>query len=114
MFCVTDSPKTQLRNLFFENLDILNALGDQTRQQIIMFLGDSAKPMTVKELSLAMYLPRPTVSHHLKVMMDAKLLSCKIDGTKRYYYPTISSHAGKIKKLLDLIEQVELTIKKER
>ncbi|GEN95933.1 hypothetical protein PET01_19830 [Pediococcus ethanolidurans] len=41
--------------------------------------------MRVGELTTRTHLSRPAVSHHLKILKEAKLVSIRKDGTKHYY-----------------------------
>ena len=42
-------------------------------------------PKTVGELASGLPVSRPAVSQHLKVLLDAGLVSARADGTKRVY-----------------------------
>lgn len=61
----------------------LTALGDPTRQQIVLLL--SRQRLNVGELTERFHLSRPAVSHHLKVLADAGLLVRKREGRERLY-----------------------------
>jgi DNA-binding transcriptional ArsR family regulator len=61
----------------------LSALGDPTRQQIMMLL--SRERLNVGELSNRFQLSRPAVSHQLKVLADAGLLVRERAGRERVY-----------------------------
>lgn len=67
---------------------LLVALGDETRQQIIlsmMGMGDCAGVRAV-EVAERTHLSRPAVSHHLQIMRDAGLLKTRKEGTKVFYF----------------------------
>lgn len=92
--------------LFKQVLPLFNALGDETRQQLVLHL-DLNKWLSVNELTQLTDLSRPAVSHHLKVLRDAKLVVEYREGTKRYYRPTFVYYVGAMKQLIECIEQIE-------
>ena len=61
----------------------LTALGDPTRQQIMMLL--SRERLNVGELAERFRLTRPAISHHIKVLVHAGLLIQDRDGRERVY-----------------------------
>ena len=66
--------------------DFLIALGDEKRQAIIIALleDQACVGRRVTELTEATQLSRPAVSHHLKILKQAKLIDCRSEGTKNY------------------------------
>ena len=62
---------------------VWGALGDRTRREIVLRLGEGPKPVG----ELATYLPvsRSAVSQHLKVLKDAGLVAERVAGTRRIY-----------------------------
>ena len=65
----------------YEN--VLSALGDPTRRQV--FEAVSHKPRAVGELASDLPVSRPAVSQHLKVLSDAGLVTCRVEGARRIY-----------------------------
>lgn len=61
----------------------LDALGDPTRRAIFELL--TRKPRAVGELAEEFPISRPAVSQHLRVLMEAGLLSVRTEGTRRIY-----------------------------
>lgn len=61
--------------------DAFIALGDESRQLIFMQLLQNYGGMRVGELTDTVGLSRPTVSHHLKILKDAGLVSMYSVGT---------------------------------
>lgn len=61
----------------------LVALGDPTRQRIVMLL--SRQRLNVSELAAHFPLSRPAMSHHLKVLADSGLLIQERNGRERVY-----------------------------
>lgn len=67
---------------------ILTAIGDATRQHLIlemMKMGDCSG-VRVCEITEKTNLSRPAVSHHLQIMKDAGIVKVRKEGTKNYYY----------------------------
>ncbi len=62
---------------------LFTALGDPTRQVLFDRLGRRALP--VGKLAEGLPISRPAVSQHLKVLLDAGLVSVRQDGTRRLY-----------------------------
>jgi DNA-binding transcriptional ArsR family regulator len=63
--------------------DQLDALGDPTRRAIVARL--LAGPMPVGQLARGFPMSRPAVSQHLRILKDAKLVTDRAEGTRRYY-----------------------------
>ena len=67
---------------------ILTAIGDETRQHLIlemMKMGDCSG-VRVGEITEKTNLSRPAVSHHLQILKEAGILKVRKEGTKNYYY----------------------------
>jgi len=62
---------------------VLSALADPTRRSILEALRDHSH--SVSELADAQIISRPAVSQHLKVLLDADLVSVRRSGTRRIY-----------------------------
>lgn len=60
------------------------ALGAPARQKIILVLSD-VEEMNVGDLALKVELSRPAISHHLKVLRQADLVTRRRNGTENYY-----------------------------
>ena len=61
------------------------ALADATRLTMLRELVESAEPVCACELGEGVELGQPTVSHHLKVLRDAGLVTSERRGTWAYY-----------------------------
>jgi DNA-binding transcriptional ArsR family regulator len=61
----------------------LAALADPTRRALFERL--RRRPCTVGELARYARVRQPTVSQHLRVLRQAKLVTDRRDGTRRYY-----------------------------
>lgn len=67
---------------------MLTAIGDETRQHIIlemMKMGECSG-VRVCEITEKTNLSRPAVSHHLQIMKDAGIVKVRKEGTKNFYY----------------------------
>jgi DNA-binding transcriptional ArsR family regulator len=61
----------------------LDALGDATRRAIVARLLDG--PMPVGQLARGFPMSRPAISQHLRVLKEARLVTDRAEGTRRYY-----------------------------
>jgi ArsR family transcriptional regulator len=64
---------------------VFKALADPHRVRIINLLVTSPEPVCVCEFTGPLGLSQPTVSHHLKRLLDAGLLEREQRGTWAYY-----------------------------
>jgi ArsR family transcriptional regulator, arsenate/arsenite/antimonite-responsive transcriptional repressor len=64
---------------------LFKALADPHRVQIINLLATSPDPVCVCEFTSPLGLSQPTVSHHLKKLVQAGLLAREQRGTWAYY-----------------------------
>lgn len=97
--------------LFRENLDLFSALGDSQRQQILLLLSDGKK-RSVAELTAETKLSRPAVSHHLKVLKNAQLLTEHREGVRRYYRPIFRDHLPRMSALIETLQQLDCQVSK--
>lgn len=101
----------KIRNLAqeFENCQkILLALGDETRQHIIlemMKMGD-CRGVRVGTITEKTNLSRPAVSHHLRILKDSGILRMRREGTKNYYY--FDADVDSINRLLQMLEHAKI------
>jgi DNA-binding transcriptional ArsR family regulator len=79
-------------------------LQDENRQQILVMLCKTDK-MTVNQITEQLALSRPAVSHHLKLMRDAGLLSVSKVGTERYYSVEMAETLALLKSLTASLEK---------
>src|SRR5215207_1013971 len=64
---------------------LFRALADPHRVKIVNLLATSPDPVCVCELTAPLGLSQPTVSHHLKKLVQAGLLEREQRGTWAYY-----------------------------
>jgi DNA-binding transcriptional ArsR family regulator len=97
-----------IANEFKNNLKVLTAIGDATRQAILMALieGPQNPGMRVGEIRVKTHLSRPAVSHHLKILKEAQIISVRKEGTLNYYRLDSGSKLKLLKNLVNEIEKV--------
>lgn len=63
--------------------EIFKALGDENRVQILYMLssGEKCACKLLEELDVS----QPTLSHHMKILCDAKLVNCRKEGRWMHY-----------------------------
>jgi len=64
---------------------LFKALADPHRVRIVNLLAASAEPVCVCDLTASLGITQPTVSHHLRKLVDAGLLTREQRGTWAYY-----------------------------
>ncbi len=64
---------------------LFKALGDAHRLTILATLARADNEVCVCDFTSALPLNQPTVSHHLKILRDAGLVTCERRGTWVYY-----------------------------
>ena len=78
---------TILRELFAKCSKGIAAVGDETRQFIIITLmEETGDGMRVGRITEKTNLSRPAVSHHLKVLREAGIVSLRKEGSMNFYY----------------------------
>ncbi|WP_445668166.1 ArsR/SmtB family transcription factor [Paenibacillus sp. FSL F4-0125] len=63
----------------------LTAFGDPTRIRIVTLLGNKGR-LNVGEIAGEFEISRPAVSHHLKILRDARIVDFKKRGQEVYYW----------------------------
>lgn len=78
----------RLAEQFAESRQILTAIGDETRQHLIleMMKLKECTGVRVCEVTEKTNLSRPAVSHHLQIMKAAGIVKMRREGTRNYYY----------------------------
>lgn len=81
---------------------VFKALGDPTRIKLMsMIAGSSEGEMCVCDLTEPVGLSQPTVSHHMKLLVEAGLVEREQRGRWAYYRPTMDTLAAAAKALID-------------
>ena len=78
----------KLASDFRESRGTLIALGDENRLHMLYTMMAAAKPegLRVGEITVMTNLSRPAVSHHLRILKDAGIISLRREGTRNFYY----------------------------
>lgn len=84
-------------------IPIFTMLQDESRQQILLLLFEQ-KEMTVGEMTGKLELSRPAVSHHMKLLLDAGLVSVRKNGKERIYSLSLQKAMEQLRELLLSIE----------
>jgi DNA-binding transcriptional ArsR family regulator len=61
----------------------MSSLENPTRRAIITLLG--TRELSAGEISDALGRPRPGISHHLSVLLEAEIVHCRTSRSHRYY-----------------------------
>ena len=64
---------------------LFKALGDAYRLTMLATLARADDEVCVCDFTSALPLNQPTVSHHLRILRDARLVTCERRGTWVYY-----------------------------
>lgn len=87
--------------------DIFIALGDLVRQQICLDLAAAGpQGINVVQLSQKTTLSRPAVSHHLKVLKEAKIVEPIKNGTQIFYRLKLRESLNSVKNLITMIDEI--------
>lgn len=80
------APVRRLRSDRVEQLsEVLKALADPTRLQMVAILKDAAEPVCVCDLVATFGLSQPTVSHHMARLREAGLVESEKRGIWAFY-----------------------------
>ncbi|MED1739620.1 metalloregulator ArsR/SmtB family transcription factor [Bacillus swezeyi] len=90
-------------NILRECTPIFSILRDSNRQEILVLLYDEGE-MSVSQISDRLSLSRPAISHHLKHLLDAKIVTVQKRATERYYALSLEHSIMLLKKLIESLE----------
>lgn len=86
---------------FEGNFNIMHALADKNRQRIIVLLAHHLDDgLTVTAITENMAITQPAVSHHLKILRDAGIVSFRKRGLQSMYYLTLKEPLKDLEKSL--------------
>jgi ArsR family transcriptional regulator len=68
-----------------ESVEVLRALADPTRLQMIGILKRSTEPVCICDFTAAFDLSQPTISHHMAKLREAGLVDVTKAGIWAYY-----------------------------
>lgn len=86
---------------------LLIALGDETRQHLIleMMKMEACGGVRVGVITEKANLSRPAVSHHIQILKESGLLKMRREGTKHYYY--FDADAEAMNRLIHMLEHAK-------
>lgn len=94
---------------FQECRNAFTAIGDDTRQAILLVLLESdLAGIRVGEIAKKAHLTRPSVSHHLQILKEARIVAMRREGTKNYYY--LSADETQWQQIADLINLIYASV----
>ncbi|WP_336624263.1 ArsR/SmtB family transcription factor [Clostridium boliviensis] len=89
--------------LFKSCMPLFIALGDEVRLTIIEVLANACIKkqtelcgMNVNEITDKTSLSRPAISHHLRILKEAGLVSSRQEGTANYYFLTFGESTKRL------------------
>ncbi|ANK60190.1 ArsR/SmtB family transcription factor [Loigolactobacillus backii] len=97
----------RIKQGFLQSQAMLLALGDENRQLIIVALLQVGCTGTrVGTLTAETHLSRPAISHHLKILKVAGLVTLRKVGTKHYYAVNPSANFAVLQSTTAVIQQL--------
>lgn len=72
--------------------DCFKVVGERSRYSLVCMLGKSKDGMTVSELTDAMQLRQPTITHHLKALESVEAVEVESRGRERVYRLNRGAH----------------------
>ena len=64
-------------------VDVFRAIADPTRRELLALVAEGERP--VRQLASTFAMSRPAVSQHLRILLDAGLVTERKVGRERYY-----------------------------
>jgi ArsR family transcriptional regulator, arsenate/arsenite/antimonite-responsive transcriptional repressor len=85
-----------------ESVELLKALADPTRLQMVGVLKRSSRPVCICDFTASFELSQPTISHHMAKLKEAGLVDVTKTGIWAYY--RLKSHLdARTRALLDAL-----------
>ncbi len=82
---------------------VFNALGDKVRQDIVMLLAQDQR-LNVGQITERMPLSRPAISHHLKVLLHAELVTLERVSRENFYRLALDAALADLRRLVERAE----------
>lgn len=80
-----EPPRTLPRKRVDELTDVLKALADPTRVEIVSILREAKAPVCICDLTAAFELSQPTLSHHMAKLREAGIVEAEKCGIWIHY-----------------------------
>lgn len=84
---------------------VFTALGERYRQDIVMLLAQDER-LNVGQIAERIPLSRPAISHHLKVLLQANLITLERVSRENFYRLTLDTALADLRRL---VEQAEVS-----
>jgi len=92
---------------YFEQLfhsKFFKGLNDETRQKIVLLVGQNGEDgMCVAEIAGHFSLDRTTISHHLALLRDSRILILAKRGKEHYYSLNVQYVVGALKEMMNIL-----------
>lgn len=98
-----DTTPEALLSLFEDAIPLFQVLADVNRQRIIVEIARHER-LNVNQIDEKIELSRPAISHHLKLLRQAGIVSSEKIGTENFYFLTLEDAVGLLKALTHAIE----------
>jgi len=85
-------------------LEMISALSDRTRLQILFLLGERGRTC-VGDIAHHFQISRPAISHHLKILKRSRIVRNEKVGQEVYYWVNVDGLVGMLRGLADTLEQ---------
>jgi DNA-binding transcriptional ArsR family regulator len=92
-----------------ELVEVLAALGDPIRMQIVRILDTAEGSVACNEMGLPV--AKSTGSHHLKVLREAGVVKAQIEGTRRFYVLRRDDLEARFPGLLESVLVADATVR---
>jgi len=97
-----------MENKYLDNAHVFKAFCDENRLMILEMLqtGEKCACMLLEKLKIS----QPTLSHHMKILVDSGIVSARKEGKWTYYsfsQDGVSNAKERLIKLTDIIENYE-------
>lgn len=92
---------------------VLLVLGDENRQHLLleMMQMNRCGGARVGEITARTHLSRPAVSHHLRILKEADILSVRQEGTKNFYF--FNPEATGLRSLMQMLEHASAILEQQ-
>lgn len=90
----------RIRSLFAQNRPLFSALGNEERQDLMLIMLEG-NDLSVGELARRTDLSRPTVSHHLKILKEADIVTPHKQGNKTIYCMRPGRYLSSVSELIE-------------
>jgi ArsR family transcriptional regulator, arsenate/arsenite/antimonite-responsive transcriptional repressor len=92
--CTTLTPGTLTPTQAERLAEQVKALADATRLRMLDLLAHQTEPLCVCDITAQFDQHQPTISHHLRILREAKFVDCEKRGVWAYYWVTEMGRQG--------------------